>query len=67
MSFIDVFISERVRNNEHVQIFLLSGICLKGFVHEYDDECINLNNNTLIMRTAIGSIKNDDTRSEGNR
>lgn len=50
-------IKKHVENNNHVDIFLINGIKLSGIIKEYDDECIILNTDQLIMRSAIMTIQ----------
>lgn len=61
MAYIDTFLSQKVHDKSHVKIFLTNGVCLRGFIDEYDDECLVLTNDVLIMRNAIATVQDDDS------
>ena len=53
----DDFLKQKIIMAESVNIFLLSGIKLNGFISEFDSECIILDTRQLIMRQAISTIQ----------
>lgn len=58
----NAFMKQTLTFDEHVQIYLLNGICLVGKITDYDDECIILGNKQLIMRQAISTVQTNELK-----